>query len=243
MNKDERSFLINMLERHDRISDEERQAIIALPARMRSFASGEELVSEDSRPEEACLIVEGFAARAQYLANGKRQISAVHIPGDFVDLHSMLLKVMDHAVIAVGPCRAAFVPHINLRRLTETHPHLTRLLWHTTLVDAAIQRAWIVSLGRMSAEQQMGHLLCELYTRLRAVGVIEGDSFDFPPTQAMISDMLGMSTVYVNKTLANLRATGFVEWRDRRVRIVDFDRLAEMCEFDPRYLNLWQEPR
>ena len=72
-------------------------------------------------------VTSGFAARSQSLRSGERQITAVHVPGDFVDLHSMMLKVMDHSVVALGPCKVAFIPHEKIREVTEKSPHLARM--------------------------------------------------------------------------------------------------------------------
>lgn len=235
--------LIRMLQRRDILSPEEVDLIEALPSRRAAFAAGQEIVPEGSRPKESCLVLSGFSARSQHLSEGSRQITAIHVPGDFVDLHGYLLKVMDHSVLAIGPCEVAFVPHEAVRAVTEANFHLGRMFWLSTIIDAAIQRTWITCLGRRSAEQHMAHLICELYRRLEAAGVASGDSFVFPLTQAQLGDVLGLSIVHVNRKLQELRAGGLVEWRNGRVTIHDFDRLAAAAEFDPTYLSLRCEPR
>jgi CRP-like cAMP-binding protein len=154
------------LERRDSLSDDEINVIKDMPARPAAFAAGEEIVKEGSRQRESCLVTAGFAARSQSLRSGERQITAVHVPGDFVDLHSMLLKVMDHSVVALGACKVAFIPHETIKQITEQNPHLARLFWLSTTIDGAIQRTWITCLGRRSAEQHLAHLICELYIRL-----------------------------------------------------------------------------
>ena len=50
------------------------------------------------------------------------------------------------------------------------YPNLTRLLWHDTVISGAIHREWIVNLGRRTAYQRIAHVLCELVTRLQAIG-------------------------------------------------------------------------
>ncbi len=236
------AFLRN-LERRDRLSDDEIRVIKELPGRPATFAAGEEFVVEGSRPKESCLVTAGFAARSQWLRSGERQITAVHVPGDFVDLHSMMLKVMDHSVVALGPCKVFFVPHEKIKEVTETRPHLARLFWMSTTIDGAIQRTWITCLGRRSAEQHLAHLVCELYVRLEAVGIASGLAFEFPITQAQLGDVLGLSVVHVNRKLQELRNAGLVEWRDGKVNIRDFEQLAELSEFDPTYLSLSREAR
>ncbi|RLP22604.1 Crp/Fnr family transcriptional regulator [Mesorhizobium sp. YM1C-6-2] len=234
---------LRSLERRDSLSDDEIRTISELPSRPAVFTAGEDIVVEGSRLKESCLVTSGFAARSQSLRSGERQITAVHVPGDFVDLHSMLLKVMDHSVVALGPCKVAFVPHEAIRVVTETSPHLARMFWLSTVIDGAIQRTWITCLGRRSAEQHLAHLICELYVRLEVAGAASDFIFEFPVTQAQLGDVLGLSVVHVNRKLQELRAAGLVEWRDGKVKIRDFERLAQMSEFDPTYLSLRRESR
>jgi CRP-like cAMP-binding protein len=143
--------LIRKLEHFDRLSDEERQVLEEAAVRPRVVNKGEDILREGDRPSESTLLLEGFAARYNLLRNGKRQITALHIPGDFVDLHSFLVKKMDHSVLAITPCSVGFVPHEFLRDITESH------------------RQWNVAMGRRSALEHTAHLLCELFLRLRAV--------------------------------------------------------------------------
>ena len=235
--------LIRKLEHFDRLSDEERQLLEGAVIRSRVVNKGEDIVREGDRPTESTLLLEGFAARYNLRRNGKRQITALHIPGDFVDLHSFLVKKMDHAVLAITPCSVAGVPHEILRHITENHPHLTRLLGVNIAVDAAVHRQWIVSMGRRSALEHTGHLLCEIFLRLRAVGLTEGHSFKLPLTQAELGDSLGLSTVHVNRVVQELRAKGLITWRGETLVIDDWERLQELAEFDPTFLSLEVEPR
>jgi CRP-like cAMP-binding protein len=235
--------LILSLSRRDTVSAEEESILAGLVDRVESFRAGEDVVLEDSRPSESCLMLSGFSARSHVLYDGERQLTALHLPGDFLDLHSLLLKVLDHGVVALTNCQIARVPHDRLRKVSQEQPHLTRLLWMSTVIDAAIHRAWIVAMGRRSAVGQLAHLLCEVYLRLEAVQLTDGNEFDFDVTQGEVADMLGRSTVHVNRTLQFLRKKGLVVWRGTRVTIEDWERLQEIADFDPTYLSLRKEPR
>jgi CRP-like cAMP-binding protein len=243
MSAAEMSRFLRKLDVRDRMSAEERDLIEALPRREMVLQKNDDLVRQGSRPRESCLMLEGFAARLHILENGKQQISGIYVPGDFVDLHSLLLKVMDHSVVALGPCRAAYVPHDSLQAITDRAPHLTRLLWLSTLIDAAILRAWVVSSARRTSLQRFAHFLCELYTRLEVVGLVQKNTFRFPASQADVGDILGLSTVHVNRTLQELRATGCVAWRREGITVSNFDQLSRIADFDALYLNLFREPR
>lgn len=235
---------IAKLERRDMVSPEEKAALLAAAGPVESFAAGSDLVREGDRPDRSMLVAQGFTTRYRLLADGTRQITAIHVPGDFVDLHSFLLKTMDHSVGALSACRVVTFPHANLKTITERHPHLTRLLWLMTLLDSAIHREWIVAMGRRSALEQLAHLLCEIVTRLSVVGLGDSDrAVILPINQTELGDTLGLSTVHVNRTLQQLRAEQLITWQGQTVRILDWDRLARIAQFDPTYLHLDPEPR
>ncbi|WP_046865621.1 Crp/Fnr family transcriptional regulator [Microvirga massiliensis] len=235
--------LIRKLERRDFLSEAEREVLEGAVARVKEIGADEDMVREGDRPTESTLLLEGFAARYKILASGKRQITAIHIGGDFIDLHSFLLHTMDHSILALTPCKIAVVPHGTLREITERHPHLTRLLWLSTLIDGAIHRQWLVSMGRLPALGQLAHLLCELLLRLQTVGQADGNGIRLPFTQPELGDVLGLSTVHVNRVIQELRNEGLITWRGDTVTITDWERLSEIAEFDPTYLNLEREPR
>lgn len=217
---------------------EEEAILVRLAARRERVASKTELVAEGSSPFRSCLLIEGMAVRQHYLADGKRMISAVHVAGDFVDLHGFLMDTMDHSVVAATSCEVAWVMHSDLRTVTETQPRLTRLLWRTVVEDAAIIRANITAMGRLKPAARLAHFACELYLRLERVAKVSDHSFRIPFTQYDLADILGMSVVHLNRSLQALRATDTVSWEADLVTIKDWQRLTELGQFDAGYLNL-----
>jgi CRP-like cAMP-binding protein len=234
--------LVRQLEARGHLSDGGREALRRCITLTRKIGPRQDIVREGSSPSESNILLEGFAYKYRVLADGRRQITAFHVPGDFVDLPSFLLKRTDHTVAAAGPCRVGVVPHESLTRILEVHPHLTRLLWLSTAADAAIHREWIVALGRRSALSGMAHLFCELFVRLNAVGMADEQVFRFPLTQAELGDALGLSTVHVNRVAQELRGDRLIIWRSGMVTITDWDRLQNLAEFNPTYLALEQKP-
>lgn len=236
------SLLLN-LESHDVVSEAEKSLLRSIITRERLFGIDEDLVVEGSRPTYSTLMLDGFAARYKVLDDGSRQITSLHIAGDFVDLHAFPLKIMDHGIVALSPCRVALAEHSNLKVITETAPHLTRLLWLDTLIDGAIHREWIVGMGRKSKKAHLAHLICELYVRLQVVAKTEGPSFYFPLSQIELADVVGISVVHLNKTLQSMRQEKLLSWANRTITILDWKRLEELAEFNPLYLNLSVEAR
>lgn len=237
------SALVTKLAVRDHLSPEEAKVLDEACSPPRLVPTGQDMVREGDRPNVSTLMLEGFCGRYNDLRDGRRQISAIHIAGDFVDLHSFPLHIMDHGVVALSPCKITTVAHETLKAITERHPHLTRLLWMGTLIDASINRRWLVAMGRLSSTAQLAHLLCELRVRLAIVGLCDGLSYDFPLTQTEVADVLGLSLVHVNRVVQELRREGLITWAGGRVVILDLEKLEAMAEFDSGYLHLESEPR
>jgi len=233
--------LINKMERRDRLSMAERDRLATLLGPSRNVAAGALLIQPDDRPKHSTLLVSGFCARYILTANGDRQLTEINVPGDFVDLHSLLMRQMDHGVVVLSDCVVAPATHEDLRRLTQEHPHLTRLLWLETVVDGAIHRQWLVTMGRQEAASRLAHLACELYSRLEASGLAQEHRFAIPLTQVDLGDLLGLTAVHVNRVLMDLRQRGLLEWRSGQATILDWPGLVELCQFDPTYLRLQRD--
>ena len=234
--------LIEKLGRRDALTSDEVAALRDVLGQPRAVAAGSDIVRESDRPDHSTLLASGFAARYTSLEDGGRQITELNISGDFIDLHSFVMKQMDHGVVALTDCVIVPAPHAALRRLTEDQPHLSRLLWLDTVIDAAIHRQWIASMGRRTALAHLAHLVCELYKRLEVVHLAAEGRFDLPLSQAVLADVLGLSTVHVNRLIAELRAMEALTWAQGRVEITNWDKLAALAEFDPTFLRLHREP-
>ena len=235
--------LLLKLRARDLLSGEEEEVLRASVSEIREFPAGRTIVRTGTTLNASTLLVEGIVCRYKDLSDGQRQIMELHVAGDFVDLHGFLLKQLDHNVGTMTPVRVASFPHEALRGITETQPHLGRMLWFSTLLDAAIHREKILSIGRRSAMARIAHILCELLVRLRIVGLADESSYALPLTQADLADVTGLTSVHVNRMLKKLRDEKLLTFRGGTVTIEDWDRLQRVAEFDPTYLHLERRPR
>ncbi|MBP2549193.1 CRP-like cAMP-binding protein [Neorhizobium galegae] len=235
-------LLLN-LEHRDTLDEREKARLRAILTRERRVATHEDIVKEGEQPTTSCLLLDGFAARYTITGDGQRQLTSLHVPGEFVDLHAFLVKTMDHGLVALSPCRIAVAEHSALRELSETEPHLTRLLWLDTLIQSAISRQWLVAMGRRARAAHLAHIICELYLRLRIVNRVEDNSFHFPLSQMQMADVMGLSLVHMNRVIQELRSEQCMTWSKERITVTDWNRLQRFAGFDPVYLSLQRQPR
>jgi CRP-like cAMP-binding protein len=230
--------LIAKLESIFTLSDEERQALAALPLPIQGLRADQDIVRQGDRPSRSCLLLEGFACRYSMTDDGKRQIMSFHIPGEMPDLQSLHLKTMDHSLQTITPCKVGFITHETLRDLCNRYPRIGSALWRETLIDGAIFREWMINIGRREAYPRACHLLCEMMTRMRAVGLAEDHTCELPITQGELADALSITNVHANRVLQEIRKDKLISLTKKTLKVLDWEGLTRAGEFDPTYLHL-----
>lgn len=231
------------LEAFTRLSSDDRAALAQVSRNVRFVEPRRDLVSEGDRPRFVHLVLDGWACRYKTLPDGKRQIVSIFVPGDFCDVNVYILKAMDHSIGAISRLKVAMITADEMSALTEGRPRVTQALWWHELVTAAVQREWTVNLGQRSAYERLGHLLVELYLRLKTVGRASDGRCDFPLTQNDLADATGLTAVHVNRTLQELRRDGLIELERKQLKILDLERLKDASMFNSNYLHLEHEGR
>lgn len=229
---------IRKLEGYAPLSQADRDWLVAASSNTQKVDADIDLIREGDAPENVYLIMEGLACRYKLSPEGRRQIFAYLVPGDFCDLHIALLDTMDHSIATLAPCSVVKIPKETILKLTEERPALTRAFWWCSLVDEAVLREWVVNVGSRQAEQRIAHLFCELHVRLKAIGRTIDGSFVLPITQTKLADTVGLSDVHVNRSLKQLREQGLVTFRDDLVKVPDMEKLKAFAGFNPNYLHL-----
>jgi CRP-like cAMP-binding protein len=216
--------LIRQLETIASLSETDREALAALPVRVKAVGENRDIVREGDRPSESCLILEGLVCRYKMVVGGRRQIVSFHFPGDMPDLQSLYLDAMDHSISALVPTRVAFIAHDAINRMADSHPSVGRVLAKHALIDGSIFREWVANVGRRSA--------------LERIALVQQPTFELPLTQAELGDATGLSNVHVNRSLQELRRLGLIATVGRIHSILNWDQLQDIADFRPGYLHL-----
>jgi CRP-like cAMP-binding protein len=231
--------LVEKLTYRAKLSREDRAAVLALPFNVKRMERGQYMVRERDLATQSCLMLSGYSVRLKTTDKGDRQIVAIHMKGEMVDLQNSLLKVADHSVQMLTAGMIATIPREAVIQLTLARPTIAHAMWIDTLVDASIFREWITNVGRRDARTRVAHLLCEFAVRLRIAGLGYETHYELPMTQEQLSDATGMTSVHMNRTIKALEAEGLIERPNpRSLRIGDWRKLAEVGDFDTNYLHL-----
>ncbi|MEA3039211.1 MAG: hypothetical protein QOE79_1724, partial [Sphingomonadales bacterium] len=153
---------LNKLVSRSNLNDAEQRAILALPARPDQIQTNRDFVRQGERVHHACFVVAGLVGRFGQNRDGSRQITAIHIPTDMVDLHSVVAPDACSALQALSVTTILRVPHEALREAARRYPAIAEAFWRECVVDAAVLAEWVVNVGRRDARSRLAHLICEI---------------------------------------------------------------------------------
>lgn len=233
------SALLTKLSAFGQLGVNEIEALNLLSRNAKPMRSEQMLVHEGSPTNSIYLIVSGLACRYKMLCDGRRQILGYLLPGDLCDIHFAIVNKPDHSVALLGDSSVAQIPISRITELMLRYPRISRALTLASLIDSVILREWLLSVGQRDAMQKLCHFFCEMAVRLEAIGEIDEDgSFELPVNQVTLADTLGLTPVHINRTLQRLRNEGLIRLCQRRLAILNRERLATIAGFDGAYLQL-----
>lgn len=215
------------------LEEHERQLIRANSTRARELPGGVR-VPFDARARQH-VVVSGWIARQHILADGRRQIVSLILPGELVGPYPNPLVSI--TTVSLTDSRLADVTQLlaDVRESPDRHRRLKHALHLAQRLEEAQLAEQVMRLGRRTAVERIGHWLLDVQSRLSAAGLGEGadDSFAMPLTQETLGDVLGLSLVHVNRIIQQLRRERLIDLRNGYVSILEPERLRMICEFTP----------
>jgi CRP/FNR family nitrogen fixation transcriptional regulator len=157
--------------------------------------------------------VTGAVRTYKLLDDGRRQISAFHLPGDVIELEASPNHRFSAEAIATSVIRVA--KRSAIIALAEQNPELATEIWRRTANNLQFAQEHMMLLGRKNAEQRVASFLLEMADRSSSEPTIE-----LPMTRQDIADYLGLTIETVSRTLTQLESASTIDRPSiRRVRL------------------------
>ncbi len=212
--------------------------IAALPCAERSVQAGSYLIRQGERHSTVLVLLGGYVQRHKIVRSGGRQIVSVHLPGDLLNFPRLPPAKAKENIQALTASKVAEIPLSAMVGVLKRAPSALEALTLDQIADGAIMQEWIVNLGRRDALTRTAHLLCELGLRQATKGLGDRARFPMPFTQEQLGDILGLTSVHINRTLRSMASQGLIEYGDGWVSIPDLRRLEQAGDFDGGYLQV-----
>jgi CRP/FNR family transcriptional regulator, anaerobic regulatory protein len=196
----------------------------------RTIRAGQ-LLATSAAPRDAIYHIRaGWACQFRDLANGRKTILDMYLPGDVVGLDAVLQTRRLEEVVTLTSVTAEVIHEENalivLMACRPTALYIAWLLGHRQRRADRLLSAILCldALGRVAT------MLLDFYTRLRRRRLITGLTYNLPLTQVQMGRYVGLTTVHVNRVLGTLRDERIVQVEKHCVTILALDQLKRLAQ-------------
>jgi CRP-like cAMP-binding protein len=209
-----------------RLSPAEQEALDRLEEQERSYRRGSIVISENDSPRELFIVREGWLHSSVVLGNGSRQIMRFHFKGEILGLPWLAFRDSPETVTAVTDVSLCPFSRERLAALINDHPRIGAMLLALAVAGRVTLADRLASVGRTSARARVSVLICEIYRRLRLLGLAKDGSIQLPLTQEDIGDATGLTAVHVNRMMRALVEDGLIDRNGPQLRVLNE---AQLC--------------
>ncbi len=238
MGEIEDSCLVQKMSHYVDLDAASRAHLSRLEGEERSFAAQKDVRRVGDPIENLYVVKKGWVYTSIDMHDGRRQIVKLHHPGDIVGMADLAFKSATAVLRTAEPTVLCPFPRKHLDIIFRESPRLTALLFTLALRDQISVTDLLRAMGRMSARERMAYLLLDLRARLKITNLAMTDTVRMPLTQAEIGDLLGLTNVYVSRTLTGLEADGYIQRTAGHIRLLRTDELTAMCDFVDRHATI-----
>ena len=187
------------------------------------FRTGKTIFEEGEPADSAFGVSQGVVRLYKLLPDGRRQIVAFALPGDFLCMP--LAERHSCSADAVGEVSLCRFSRDELERLIRNSPILTRLLLDFAARQLDMARDQLLLLGNGSAEEKVAIFLVDWRKRLELT-VPVSHPLPLPMQRQDIADFLGLKLETVSRTLAKLEQKNVIRLVPKGVFLNGLERTA-----------------
>jgi CRP/FNR family nitrogen fixation transcriptional regulator len=187
-----------------------------------SFPRNGEIFAEGETAGYVYKVVSGVVRVSKLLPDGRRQISAFHLPGDMFGFE--IEDIHHDSAEAVVPAKVVAFKWQGLLGASAS-TNLVRELLTRTMIGLRHTQDHLLLLGRKNALERLAAFLLEMANRSGSTEVL-----DLAMPRHDIADYLGLTLETVSRMFAELKELGQIKLESaRRVHLVDLDKLRAMA--------------
>lgn len=232
------SCLVQKLSHYVSLDKASLASLAELEREERSFKRQSEVYQGGEPNANLYVVKRGWLYSYTDLIDGRRQIVEIHHPGDIVGFPDIAFHETTTVLRAAEDACLCPFPKSALKKVFDSAPQLSALLFTLSIRNQVILIDFLRAMGRMSARERIAYLVLDMLARLRIANKSVADTFNLPLNQTEISDILGLTNVYVSRSFTALEKDGLIERNNGTVRVLQEARLAEMCDFFDRHARL-----
>lgn len=231
------SCIIRHFEHYAELAKEDHDLLTSLEKTPRDFPKNTVIWHQGQQSEHFYTVRSGWACSYRNMEDGSRQVLDIYVPGDIIGLREFAFRRRVSNLLVLTDANLCPFPKHHLTRVFSSSNLLCNLFFLIAARDQAILVERLINLGRRTAREKVAHFLLEMGHRLDKACADIFDCNHLPLTQVMLADALGLSSVHINRTLAELKQKKLVSLGPDGISLLDREGLTEVAGFDPEYLE------
>ncbi len=193
--------------------------LAAAPATRRRVRRGEYLYRVGDDFHSLFGICAGSFKSVLLTEDGREQVTGFHLGGDVLGVDGIGLDVHAGDAVALEDSEVVEIAFAELDALAMRDPGLQRELFRMLAAEIQRERALMLLLGSMRAEERIAAFLINLSQRMAARG-FSASCFVLRMTREEIGSMLGLKLETVSRILSRFQVEGLLHVRNREIAIV-----------------------
>lgn len=198
------------------------------------YAARETVRRQGDRNEGVFMLWEGWVLSSLSFADGSRQIVKVHLPGDVLGAPSLPYAEAVETLSVLTRARISFIPADALGEIFLRAPRLAARLFLAAQEERVVLMDRLAAIGRLGASGSIAALLVHLYDRLSLVEAVPSTRITVPLTQTELGDILGLTSVHVNRVLQAMERAGQLRRTGRIFDLLDLEKLRAVARIPSR---------
>jgi len=221
-------LLFNRLETFTELSEQERICLGRLGGTIHQYAARSVIRRQGDPVDEIYALQSGWVTGSFDLKDGRRQTVKVHLPGDMLGAPSLAMERAGETLTSITPVALRAIRLSSLTTLFQDHPRLTAALFLCAQQERFFLMERLASIGQSRAISRFAALLLDLADRL-SMGLADRlTSFELPLTQQEMAEILGITTVHMNRIGQQLIRTSIIQRDHRLLTLLDTAELAKL---------------
>ena len=216
------------------LSRSELDGMMSMLTERKQLNKGGLLQQEGERASRICLLLQGWTASSVIVPDGQRQILKVHLPGDLIGLPGLSVVEVPDTVIALTNIEFGRIDLTALGELFRSNPRVAALLFLISQEERLMLMDRLALVGRRDTAGSLAGMFVQLHARMLRHDPGLGNTLHLPLTQADLADMVGATTVHVNRILMDFRERRILTWTRRKAVVHDLAALRRIAGLPER---------
>jgi CRP/FNR family transcriptional regulator len=185
------------------------------------FDAGKTIFSEDELADSVFGLSLGNVRLYKLLPDGRRQVLAFGVPGEFLDMP--FTNRHSHSADAIGEVALSRFSRVQLAKFIHTSPNLMRLLAEFATRQLEMSRNHLLLVGKGTAEEKVAIFIVNWRNRLARLTTFS-DTVPLPMPRQDIADFLGLTFETISRTLTKFEQRKAIRILPRGVLLTGLER-------------------